>query len=225
MEMEQRRMELDALLRLLKGAVGELLHRQDGEAFLSWMQSQAPERFPEVFSGLDERVARALALELGRQIWDATPLPSNGFQPLPLTRPRDQDPCPCGSGRSYEDCCAAAPAVPGLNPELLWALVAGELALEEVASLAEAGGVPRPYLGIVARRLVEEAGQQERAVALLEPLFDDPGLLQEGDSDALSALLDSYETLGRSREMRSFIERFAEVVLQGRAERGGAGPE
>jgi hypothetical protein len=224
MEMEQRRMELDALLRLLKSSVGELLRLQDGEAFLSWMQSQVPQRFPEVFSGLDERVARALALEVGRQIWDATPLPSNGFQPLPLTRPRDQDPCPCGSGRPYADCCAAAPAVQGLNPELLWALVAGELALEEAASLAEAGGVPRPYLGIVARRLVE-AGQQERAVALLEPLFDDPGLLREGDSDALSALLDSYETLGRSREMRSFIERFAEMVLQGRGERGGAGPE
>ena len=223
MEGERKEIGLDALLRLLKGAVGELLRLQDGEAFLSWMQSQAPEQFPEVFSGLDERVARALTLELGRQIWDATPLPRNGFQPQPLTRPRDQDPCPCGSGRPYADCCAAAPAVPGLNPELLWAVVAGELALEEAASLAEAGGVPRPYLGIVARRLVA-AGQQERAVALLEPLFDDPGLLREGDSDALSALLDSYETLGRSREMRSFIERFAEILLQGRAERGGTGP-
>lgn len=109
--------------------------------------------------------------------------------------------------------------MPGLTPELLWALVAGELALEEAAALAEAGGMPRPYLGIVARRLVE-AGQQERAVALLEPLFQEPGLLQPGDSDALSALLDAYEMLGRSREMRSFLDRFARVILS-----GGAGPE
>lgn len=224
MEMERRRIELNALLRLLKSAVGEILHLQDGDAFLSWMQSEAPERFPEVFSGLDERVVRALALELGRQIWDATPLPRNAFHPLPLPRPRDQDPCPCGSGRPYGDCCAAAPAVPGLNPELIWALVVGELPLEEAAALAESGGVPRPYLGIVARRLVE-TGQQERAVALLEPLFEDPGLLREGDSDALSALLDSYETLGRSRELRLFIDRFAKMVLQdGRREIGGADP-
>jgi hypothetical protein len=114
-----------------------------------------------------------------------------------------------------------------LNPELVWALVVGELPLEEAASLAESGGVPRPYLGIVARRLVE-TGQQERAVALLEPLFEDPELLQSGDADALSALLDSYETLGRSRELRSFIDRFAEVVLRGdeagRREIGGADP-
>jgi hypothetical protein len=227
MEMERRRIELDALLRLLKSAVGEILRLQEGDAFLSWMQSEAPKRFPEVFSGLDERVVRALTLELGRQIWDATPLPRNAFHPLPLPRPRDQDPCPCGSGRPYGDCCTAAPAVPGLNPELVWALVVGELTLEEAASLAESGGVPRPYLGIVARRLVE-TGQQERAVALLEPLFEDPELLQSGDADALSALLDSYETLGRSRELRSFIDRFAEVVLRGdeagRREIGGADP-
>ena len=130
MEMEQWRIELDALLRLLKSAVGEILRRQEGDAFLSWMQSEALEGFPEVFSGLDERVARALALELGRQIWDATPLPWNGFRPLPLPHPRGQDPCPCGSGRSYEDCCAAAPAVPGLTPRLIGALMAGLIAEE-----------------------------------------------------------------------------------------------
>lgn len=229
MDKEWKQTELDVLLRLLKSAVGELLRLQggDAEAFLSWMQSQVPERFPELFSGLDERVARAFALELGRQIWGATPLPGNAFHPQPLPRPREKDPCPCGSGRPYGDCCAAAPAVPGLTPELLWAVVAGELALEEAASLAEAGEVPRPYLGIVARRLVE-AGQPERAVAFLEPLFQEPGLLGRGDSDALSALLDAYETLGRGREMRSFLDRFAEVALR-RGEKdgkeGGAGPE
>lgn len=120
----ERQVELEALLRLFKSAVGELLRLQDGEAFLAWMQAQAPERFPEVFSGLDERVARAVALELGRQIWDAAPWPQNGFQPRPLPRPRDQDPCRCGSGRTHGDCCAAAPAIPGLTPELIGALMA-----------------------------------------------------------------------------------------------------
>lgn len=106
--MERRWIELEALLRLLKSAVGELLRLQDGDAFLSWMQSQAPERFPEIFSGLDERVVRPLALELGRQIWNATPLPRNGFKPLPLPRPEGQEP----------------PAIPGLTPELIGALIA-----------------------------------------------------------------------------------------------------
>ncbi|MES1243532.1 MAG: SEC-C metal-binding domain-containing protein [Acidobacteriota bacterium] len=124
----EHEIELQALLRLLKGAVGEVLRRQDGDEFLSWMRSQAPERFPEIFSGLDERVARALALELGRQIWNATPLPRNDFQPLPLARPGREEPCPCGSGRRHGDCCADAPAVPGLTPELIGVLVAALIA-------------------------------------------------------------------------------------------------
>ena len=115
MQEEPRRIELEALLRLLKSAVGELLRLQDPDVFLAWMESQAPERFPEIFSGLDDRVVRPLALELGRQIWNATPLPRNGFQPLPLPplpQPGDQDP----------------PALPGLTPELIGALVAALMA-------------------------------------------------------------------------------------------------
>ena len=133
----ERQDELEALLRLMKSAVGELLRLQDADAFLSWMQSQVPERFPEVFSGVDERVVKAVALELGRQIWDAAPLPWNGFQPRPLPRPRDQDPCPCGSGRSFGDCCASAPAIPGLTPALIGALMA-----VLIAEITQGGAIP-----------------------------------------------------------------------------------
>lgn len=133
MNKEQRQIELDVLGRLLRSAVGEVLRLQDGDAFLAWMQSQAPERFPELFSGLDERVVRALVVELGRQIWNATPLPRNGFRPLPLPPPADQDPCLCGSGRTYGDCCASAPAMPGLTPELIGALI---------SEMVQGGAVP-----------------------------------------------------------------------------------
>lgn len=119
MDMERGQVELEALLRFLRSAVGELLRRQDADEFLSWMESQAPERFPEVFSGMDERVVRSLALELGRQIWNATPLPRNGFQPLVLPPPAGQEP----------------PSLSGLTPELIGGLVATLIA-------DTAGGVP-----------------------------------------------------------------------------------
>jgi hypothetical protein len=123
MDREQRQIELEALVGFLKSAVGELLRLQDADAFLSWMQSQAPERFPEVFSGVDGRVVLPVALELGRQIWNATPLPRNGFKPLPLPRFEGQAP----------------PAVPGLTPELIGSLIA--------ALFAEAAGEPEGGAG------------------------------------------------------------------------------
>lgn len=124
--MEGRQIELEALLRLLKSAAGELLRLRDAGAFLSWMQAEAPARFPEVFAGMDERVVRALTLELGRQIWNAMPWPEGGPRPRPLRRPKRGGPCPCGSGRPYADCCASAPAITGLSPELIRRLLDAE---------------------------------------------------------------------------------------------------
>jgi hypothetical protein len=212
-EHEDEGIGLGVFLQLLKEAVGQILRLQNSDAFLSWMRAEAPGRFPEIFERLPDRVRRALATELGRQIWNVAPLPRNGYRPLRLPKPQEEDPCPCGSGRAYGRCCAGAPAVPGLTPELLWALVAGELPLDDAVALAEEGGIPRPYFGIIARRLMEE-GRQARALALLAPLFDDLQLLDPRDADALDALLGAYETLGQSREMRSFIERFAEAFLR-----------
>jgi hypothetical protein len=212
MDQEQEGVGLNMFLRILKEAVGQILHLQNGEAFLSWMRVEATRRFPEVFAGLPDRVRRALATELGRQIWNATPIPRRDFRPMPLPRPKAADPCPCRSGRTYERCCVNAPAVPGLTPELMWALVAGKLPLERAAALAEEGGIPRPYLGIVARRLVE-AGQPIRAQRFLERLFEEPEVLDRSDMDALDALLEAYEKLNLNEEMRSFIQRFTQGFL------------
>ncbi|HWN45333.1 MAG TPA: SEC-C metal-binding domain-containing protein [Thermoanaerobaculia bacterium] len=212
MDQEQEGVGLNMFLRILKEAVGQILHLQNGEAFLSWMRVEATRRFPEVFAGLPDRVRRALATELGRQIWNATPIPRRDFRPMPLPRPKTADPCPCRSGRTYERCCANAPAVPGLTPELMWALVVGELPLEPAAALAEEGGIPRPYLGIVARRLVE-AGQPMRAQRFLERLFEEPEVLARSDMDTLDALLEAYEKLNLNEEMRSFVQRFTQGFL------------
>lgn len=213
MDQEQEGVGLSMFLGFLKEAVGQILYLQNGDAFLSWMRAEATRRFPEVFAGVPDRVRRALATELGRQIWNATPLPRRGFRPMPLPPPKASDPCPCRSGRAHEHCCAGAPAVPGLNPELMWALVAGELPLELAAALAEEGGIPRPYLGIIARRLVE-AGQPMRARRFLERLFDEPEVLDKGDLDTMDALLEAYERLNLNDELSSFVQRFTQGFLR-----------
>ena len=197
MDQEREGLELDVFLRLLREAAGQIVHLQHGAPFLSWMRVEAPRRFPEVFQGLPGRVRRALATELGRQVWNATPIPRRGFRPMPIPPRPGLD----------------APPVPGLNPELMWALVVAELPLEAAAALAEEGAIPRPYLGIVARRLVE-AGRPGRAQSLLEPLFEDPEAFGQGDMDTLDALAGAYESLGMHEKLRSFVERFASKFLE-----------
>lgn len=213
MDQEREGVGLNMFLRILKEAVRQILHLQNAEAFFSWMRAEATRRFPEVFAGLPEKIRRALATELGRQIWNATPIPRRNFRLMPLPRPKASDPCPCRSGRIHEHCCQDAPAVPGLTPELMWALVAGELPLEAAAVLAEEGRIPRPYLGIVARRLVE-ARQPVRAQRFLERLFEEPEVLDRSDMDTMDALLDAYEKLNLDEEIRSFLQRFTQGFQQ-----------
>jgi hypothetical protein len=102
--------------------------------------------------------------------------------------------------------------VPGLRPEVAWALVVAELPLEQAAGLAEEGRIPRPYLGIVGRRLTQ-AGQADRALVLLQPLFADPDLVTRSDLDTFDALVSAYEELGRDEEVRAFVERFRDSFL------------
>ncbi|HWM95137.1 MAG TPA: SEC-C metal-binding domain-containing protein [Thermoanaerobaculia bacterium] len=212
-EQEGEEVGLGAFLRLLREAVGQIIYVQHGEPFLSWMRVEAPRLFPEVFGALPEPVRRALATELGWQLWNATPLPRNDFRPRPLRRPRPADPCPCRSGREYGLCCAGAPEVPGLTPGFAWALLTAELPLDTAVALAEQGAIPRPYVGIVARRLVE-SGRKESAASLFNALFEDPELLDRSDMDSLDALAGAHEMLGRGEEVRLFIERFTEKFLR-----------
>lgn len=208
---------LGAFLRLLKEAVRQVLGLQNAEAFLSWMRVEAPQRCPEVFAGLAYPVRRALATELGRQIWNVAPLPRLGYLAMPMPPPRAADPCLCRSGRLYGRCCSGAPPAPGLGPQLLWALAVGELPVEEAAELVESGRLPRSYLGVIARRFLEQ-GRQARALALLEPVFARPELLDDEDSDEVDALLSSYETIGRKERIRSFVDDFTELFERGSEE-------
>lgn len=170
MDEQRPESEPESLLRLLREAVGSILRTEDAEAFLSWMVEEAPRHAPELFTGLPgPRARQALALALGRDLWNATPLPRNGFQPLPLPPLDPRRPCPCGSGFACAQCCAAIPPLPGLTPELVWGLVLEDLSAGEAAELARQGRVPWQHLVSVASRLLD-LGEEERAREIVEPL-------------------------------------------------------
>jgi len=183
----------------LAAAIAEILRTEDSTVFLSWVAAEAPRLLGKAFSELpDDRDRSGVAMELGRALWNAVPLPGNGFRPRPLPRPERNDPCPCGSGRKYKKCCGAAgvegPDFPDLDAEVIWSLVALALPPERAAEVAAAGKVPRALLGEVAGRLLDSGGA-ESALALVEPLFADPSRLDGRDAAAIAVLIDAYDEL------------------------------
>jgi hypothetical protein len=197
----------------LAAAVAEVLRTEDSTQFLAWVADEAPRLLAGPFGELpDEQDRRGVAMELGRALWNAVPLPGNGFRPRPLPRPERNDPCPCGSGRKYKKCCGAAgvegPDFPDLDADVIWALVALTLNPERAAEVAAAGKVPRAALGEVAGRLLD-AGGAESALALIEPLFEDPSRLDGRDAAAVAVLIDAYDELELLQAKEDQAERLA----------------
>lgn len=203
----------EEIANFFRDAVVEALRTEDSTAFLEWVREEAPERAPELFEDLpDEQARRGVAGELGRTIWNGIPLPGNGFRPRPIARPERNDPCPCGSGAKYKKCCGEwAGSVPALDPELLWVFVIQELPLERVEELGASGRVPRPIAGEIATGLLDE-GDAERALALVQPLFERPDRLDERDGAALNVLLEAHDELDLYEEKQELVDRLSKQL-------------
>jgi hypothetical protein len=100
------------IMELVDLALGEILVHEDPDRFLAWARQSLPPHLEPMLPDVPADGVRALAIHFGRNIWNCTPLPSNGFRPRPLPAPERNQPCMCGSGRKYKHCCADAPPMP-----------------------------------------------------------------------------------------------------------------
>jgi yecA family protein len=200
-----------AFATLLGTAIKRLLHDEPLGPFCNWFAGEmtrvmtAPGAMPS--SQADD--ARRFQRSVARQLWAAVPVPSNRWRPRPLPKTERNDPCHCGSGRKYKQCCAefAGMALP-LEDEGFFALA---LAQADPAMLSpdRLRQVPPEALGIAANQW-NDKGECERSVAVLEPLF-----LQRDDLDArhemaFDMLMDALLTLGRETRREQLVQRISQ---------------
>ena len=206
---QQAQSEPMSMDELLGEAVATILRDPDAERFLRWGRM----RIPQVLVGveaLDADDARRLAALLAQAIWNTMPRPDLGFSTQPLAEPEPGDPCRCGSGAAYRDCCKPAGEVPELPPEVLWDPLLEQLTEVQLQHAVHSGAVPQPLLAKVADRwlALERPG---RAVALLEPLFaGNLADLDEPFEPALDVLCDAYDALDHWKKKQAFLLRVTE---------------
>lgn len=194
---------LEDFEELIERSVRWIVRHENESGFRDWLAKELHGRFG------DPQFARALAFSLGRTIWNATPLPSNGFRRRSLGWPGPNEPCPCGSNRKFKHCCGALPKFPDLAPELIWVLTLRSLASAKLAEALASGRVPPIVLGEAGRRLLAER-RPSAAIRLLEPLFAGaPEALDERLGDALLVLCDAYTDQGKPAKKRALLERIA----------------
>jgi len=191
-------------------AVRHILEHQDSARFLEWAQSAIPAALGLDTEGLEPVEERRLAFLLATAIWNATPLPDQGFRPRPMPQPRPEADCPCGSGMSFGRCCAHMESPPELPPDLTWELALTELGEDRLKHAIAEGTIPRHLLGVVAERWLD-AGHPRRAASLLASVFDgfDAGL-DERFEPALNVLCDAYDRLDHWKKKRDLLARMTE---------------
>ena len=198
----------ERMLEMVEGSVLEILRHENGERYLDWMRANAPRFFRDI-PAIDAELRAAMAVALGRGIWNAVPLPGNQFRPRPMPEPGRNDPCPCGSGRKFKQCCADLPRIEGVSQEEIWPILVEHLPREQLEQAVRAHRLPPIALAQLAMQLVED-GEAKRAAELLMPLFDGPvEHLDERFEPALDVLCDAYLELGRDRERWALVERVA----------------
>lgn len=212
--------EDDAMLALMESiiddAVGVIIDSRSFEALRTRLLQTlrpivvAPLATEEEDTDDGEQVdfaTRGLAMQVGFDIWNATPVPDNDFRPLPLQRPQPDSPCLCGSGHKYQQCCGAVESPFGLilPSDEMMARVLKRYPAERIGEIV-ALGAPVQTLGLVADEWVgaDRAGD---AITLLEPLFADLHKLDARAELAADALCNAYLESGAQEAREAFVAR------------------
>jgi hypothetical protein len=199
----------DDFADLVDRSIAEILRHEDHSRYLQWLRAHADELLSWLVQAGPAERSQA-AWPVGRAIWNAVPLPSNRFTPRPVAEPGRNDACPCGSGRKYKQCCAHLPPMPAPPAAMVWSMLLAHLGRAQLEAAVASHRVPPEAFGDVALRYLE-AGQAQKAVRLLEPLFDGAAeRLDERFEHAFDVLIDAWQALGHDRKRLDFARRIGE---------------
>jgi tetratricopeptide (TPR) repeat protein len=175
--------------RLIPDSVGIAMRAADPADFLGWVRERLlGYAAPDSPLHRDTNLGRAMAFAWARAVWNGLPLNSVGVKPKPLPQPGRHDPCPCGSGDRFEECCLAVPPMPPLTQDVLWPYVLANLQRAERDDLLSSSRVPRGALIEFAALLLEQRRGAEVMTAL-EPRLAAPERYHDEDTAILLDLL------------------------------------
>src|SRR5690554_3583687 len=196
--------ELDFLLSVAGRQLAQSISAED---FLSWIAQYGPDLAPQMnarVSPQSEADASFFRL-LGIEIYNLTPLPANNYKPSPIPKPGRNDPCLCGSGRKYKQCCQHQPAPPPLGNYNMLRHMLDAYTQKSMAELVHSQ-VDTEALADTAIQWLQE-GEDRRAFALLEPWFKGDAPLTKRHGPLFDPMMDAYLYLDKPRKRQQLLER------------------
>ncbi|NIC38821.1 hypothetical protein HBJ58_19340 [Halomonas desiderata] len=175
----------------VKASVWHILRHQSAERFL-----QAVPEIASITKMTDWFDASMPYWDIGRSIWNVTPLPAHGFRPQPIPEPQRNAPCPCGSGKKYKRCCRqlSAAHTMSLTEEMPVIHMAVSMFTQQQCQAAARSAPPKVRLAVAQRELDDNHPGKARNQLLA--LLRKGGLESDLQQHAVGLLSETYEQLG-----------------------------
>lgn len=199
---------------LAEDLVDQALAHEDPRQSLDWLLAHFSDYLePTPFADESQNeLMTALALMVGHALWNVLPLPGNRFRPQPLPKPQRNDPCPCGSGRKFKQCCGRFWRQMPLPEEMLWPLVLDRVGPKAALAAHARGEVPASALLNAAEHYWDYLAKPTKGIRFLEPLFDPPPTHPEPvHADAADLLFNLYDQVHRPRKKQQLLDRLLEL--------------
>ncbi len=174
--------------------------------FTQWVRTAVPVIFPALISQIPDdpqEVKLFLGMAAGNLYADF-PLPSRELQPTGKAKQGRNDPCGCGSGQKYKNCCGSM-AMPPLFGQLnLLRFVLDAYPKNKLAGVA-ASKASIDAVADTAHQWLQE-GDTARAVALLEPFFAGDGPLNARLGPMFDLLMNAWLSLGKHGKREKLLD-------------------
>ncbi|MBK7001647.1 MAG: SEC-C domain-containing protein [Rhodoferax sp.] len=193
--------------KLLQQAGAQLLVNTQTTAFVDWFVSHAPEITPHFLAGMPpggeedaERLLRFMAMNL----YGDMPNPANALQAPGHIKQSRNDPCACGSGKKYKQCCGTF-SIPAPFGQLnLLRFVLDAYPQKRLAEVAQSKAAIHAVADTAIQWLTE--GKAQRTADLLEPYFAGTGPLSVKLSPIFNELMDAWSELGQNDKRQSLVQ-------------------
>mgnify|MGYP002639499008 CR=1 FL=1 len=214
---------------LIEDSVSQILKHEDPQLFVSWLRNNiehyytAPvTRQGSMFDSVEELhpdevildldMLGKLAVNFASMIWNGMPLPSNHFKPKPIPLPGRNEPCHCGSGKKFKQCCAQLPIMSSLSANELWPLIFEKLDKKTSTQAIRENHVPTESLAVIAAEYLE-SDQAKKAVMILAPLFEGEIRKTKNDAEfAMTVLCNAYDELGNKKKKINLLKTIIDSV-------------
>jgi len=209
---------IDAMEYMFEDAVELALKcGSDSQAFISSFMRCAADGKYEFFDAVFEQangtdVVAQAAWPLAISIWNAMPLPCNNYQPSPIAKPRRNEPCRCGSGRKFKQCCARLGDVVEfpIEQNMMTKYLLEALPATKLRNVWR--HLPHQLIGVIAGEWANlDWDEAKRTLVMLDPIFKQSDAnLNYRDEAAFDAVIEACNFLDKPRKKKVLIERLSQ---------------